>query len=85
MLSIQKVHHNRCVVLTPECLAQAEISKGDYVTQQIAGNTIVIRRAKLVDPEKADQNAIETLVELVKSLTPEQINVLQNAIKKRTV
>ena len=79
---IQKVHHNRCIVLDTEMLAKAGIEKGDYVAMRLMGGAILLRKARLADD--SGPAGFETLLALVRSMTPEQAALLKRAITRQT-
>ena len=79
-LVIGKVYHNRCVLLDTEHLAQAGISKNDYVTLRAVGDAITIRKARIVDGEKSDGAKMDYLLGLIRSMNPDQISMVQRAV-----
>jgi len=53
---IKTVHHNRCVVIPAEQLAVAGIAKGDYVTVQVNGDEIRLKKVKLCEKARCDEH-----------------------------
>lgn len=77
---IAKVYHNRCVLLDPMQMARAGIAKDDQVTLRVNGDAIVIRKAHVVDTELQDQALLDYLASFIRTMSPDQIGMLKQAI-----
>lgn len=76
---IKMVHHNRCVVIPAEQLARAGLEKGDYVTLRVAGDSISIRKARLIEDDTHDDSRMEYLLAQIQHMNPAQLGAVGRA------
>lgn len=77
---ISKVYHNRCVLLDADQMAQAGITKNSQVSVSVNGDTIMIRKAIVLDSGQQEQALMDCLVSFIRTMTPEQIGMVKNAV-----
>jgi len=80
---IKMIHHNRCVVIPAEQLVQAGLEKGDYVTLRVAGDSISIRKARLIEDDTHDDAKMEYMLAQIAHMNGPQLGAVGRACAKQ--